>query len=127
MGTASKERRYIARREKYWLARYEARRSLRRARTAFRLSLCASLVALALALDVLLPLTQLRPPPSAYVRFELWSASAVTAFTAVCFAVGSVALHRHAFNARLALSTSNRRLARTRSKLLHLRAMGKSA
>ncbi|WP_186020537.1 hypothetical protein [Burkholderia gladioli] len=121
----SKERRYIARREKYWLARYEARRSLRRARAAFRLALSSSLVSLALALDVLLPLTQLRPESSPEVRFELWCGAAGTAVAALCFATASVALHRHAFNVRLALNSSDRRLARTRLKLLHLRVSEK--
>lgn len=122
----SKERRYIARREKYWLARYEARRSLRRARIAFRLALSSSLVSLALALDVLLPLTQLRPEPSAAARFDIWCASGFTALTAGCLATASVALHRHAFNVRLTLNSSDRRLARTRLKLLRLRVLERS-
>lgn len=126
MSTASRERRYQARREKYWLARYEARRSLRRARTAFRLALSSSLASLALALDVVLPLTQLRPEPSAAARFDIWCGVAVTAFAAVCLATASVALHRHAFNVRLVLDTSSRRLARTRLKLLRLRVTERS-
>lgn len=127
MSTGSKERRYRARRERYWLARYEARRALRRARTSFRLALSSSLVSLALAMDVLLPLTQLRPEPSPQVRFELWCGAVGTAVAALCFATASVALHRHAFNVRLTLDTSSRRLARTRLKLLHLRATERSA
>ncbi|MDN7858000.1 hypothetical protein QZM81_19535 [Burkholderia cepacia] len=126
MSVASKERRYQARRERYWLARYEARRSLRRARTSFRLALSSSLVSLALALDVVLPLTQLRPEPSAATRFDIWCGVAGTAFAAVVLAAASVALPRHAFNVRLDLDSSDRRLARTRLKLLRLRVLERS-
>lgn len=122
-----KERRYIARREKKcWLARYEARRSLRRARAAFRLALWSSMVSLALSLDVVLPLTQLRPEPSAAARCNIWCGVAATAFSAVCLATASVALHRHAFNVRLTLNSSGRRLARIRLKLLRLRVLERS-